>query len=443
MTGSTRIVTDFNGRIIGTSQGAARLLGIEERWLEGKPLAAYVAREHVKAFRTLLIDLSHGKGPVGASLLLQRRDGERTGVPIEAVAEAHGDRLEWLLAEPSPVEDEGDGAPLPVLEGLPLRRLLARLPVGVVSVDESLTVVYMNPAARVLVPGARSGELLPDPLPDFSLRKFARRLFTETPPVLQVVETQSGRLLELDGIPGGESDSALLLVQDITYRERRRRAEHEFAANAAHELQTPIAAITSSLEVLRNGAKEVPADLDLFLGHISKETARLAKLVAALLLLARIQTGQEQPSLQLVDVAPLLDEVAANLEPRDGVSIVVDCPADLAALTDDDLLRQAVWNVAVNAVRHTEAGEIRLTGRDVGRMAEIEVRDTGSGIAAADRERIFDRFYRVRDGSKGFGLGLPISREIAQALGGSLALDSEAGIGTRVRVSVPSARLVA
>ena len=443
MKGATRIVTDLNGRIVDASHGAARLLAIEERWLLGKPLAAFVAREHVREFRTLLLELSHGNGPVGTSLPLQRRTGERVDVEIAAAAEAPGDRLEWLFAEPAPVE-RGARATPPTLKGLPLRRLLSRLPVGIVSLDKDLTVDYVNPAARVFVTAVKVGALLPDPFGDFSLRKFARRLFTDTPPVRQLVETSSGRLLELDGIAGDEQERALLLLQDVTARERRRRAEHEFAANAAHELRTPIAAITSALDVLKDGAKDIPADRDLFLGHIERETARLARLVGALLLLARIQTGQEQPSLRLVDVAPLLEDVAAELEPQEGVQLRVECGPAVAMLTDADLLRQAVWNLATNAVRHTETGEIRLSGRDLGRMAEVEVRDTGSGIAPDDRAQIFQRFFRAQrrvDG--GFGLGLPLSQEITRALGGTLILDSEPGVGTRVRLHVPSARLVA
>jgi signal transduction histidine kinase len=341
------------------------------------------------------------------------------------------------------VTQEGRATPL-ALDGLPLRALLARLPVGVVSVDQDLTVEYVNPAGRVFVTAVREGALLPDPFEDFSLRKFASRLFTMTPPVRQLVETRSGRLLELDGIAGDGHESALLLFQDLTASEQHRRAEREFAANAAHELRTPIAAITSALDVLKAGAKDTPADRDVFLGHIEQATARLARLVGTLLMLARVQTGEEQPSLSLVEVEPLLQDVAAELEPREGVEVHVECAREVAVLTDRELLRQAVWNLATNAVRHTVSGEIRFSGRDLGRMAEIEVSDTGSGIEAAERSRIFDRFFRAqRRADGGVGLGLPLTQEIARALGGSLTLDSEPGIGTRVRVHVPSARVVA
>jgi signal transduction histidine kinase len=437
---TTRVVTDLNGRVLEAADGAAQLFAIDSRWLEGKPLAAFVAPEEVRAFRTLMLELVHGNGPLGASLRLRRRDGAHVEVEVQAVAESQGNRLEWLFASPLPAEEEPRAA-VALPESRPLQRLLGRLPIGIVSIDRELTVEYVNPAARVFLGATTVGAMLPEPLSPFSLRKFAERLFGSRPPLRRVVESPTGRLLEIDGIPG---DSALLVVQDVSSRERRRRAEREFSANAAHELRTPIAAITSSLDVLEGGAKDVPEDRDLFLGHIERETVRLARLVDALLLLARIQTGQEQPSLELVDVAPLLDVVAGQLEPQEGVAVRVDCASGLRMLADVELLRQAVWNLAANAVGHTRKGEVRLAGRDLGRIAEIEVRDTGTGIAPDEQAQIFDRFFRAhrRDG-QGFGLGLPISQEIARALGGSLTLESEPGIGTRVRIHLPSARLVA
>jgi PAS domain S-box-containing protein len=442
---STRIVTDTNGRIVEAAGQAGDLFGIDDRWLVGKPLAAFVPESRRRDFRTLLLDLAHGGGSTGLSLELRRRDGAEVTVAVEAVAEARGERLEWLLAQPGSEEDAPPEPPPRALpEAAPLGRLLGRLPVGIVSFNVQLEVEYLNPAARVYLGTGAVGRLLPDPWPGFALRKFARRLFGSSPPPRRVVETQSGRLLEVDGIPGGRQTSALLLLQDVTARERRRRAEHEFAANAAHELRTPIAAIASALEVLQNGAKETPEDRDLFLGHIQRESDRLGRLASALLLLARIQTGQETPSLELVEVGPLLDEIAGRLEPRQGVTVEVSCGAGVGMLADRDLLRTAVWNVAANAVRHTSAGRITLTGRDLGRVSEIEIRDTGIGIPPVEQDRIFERFVRAdRRAGDGFGLGLPIAREILRAMSGSISLDSTPGKGTRVRLVVPSARLVA
>jgi two-component system, OmpR family, sensor histidine kinase SenX3 len=428
---------------VEASPGAGRLLAIEDRRLVGKPLVAFVAERRRHDFRGLLLELSHGGGPVGMSLELRRRDGAPVTVEVEAVAEATGERLEWLLAQDEDGAERVDAPQALLPKAAPLGRLLARLPIGVVDLNEQLEVEYVNPAGRMYLGIGAAGQLLPEPWPSFSLRKFACRLFGASPPARQVVETASGRLLELDGIPAAGSDDALLLLQDVTARERRRRAEREFVINAAHELHTPIAALGSALDVLQGGAKEIPKDRDLFLTHIQRECERLGRLVEALLLLARIQTGQETPSLELVEVGPLLEEVASQLKPRDGVSVCVSCGAGVGMLADRELLRTAVWNVAANAIRHTTVGQIALAGRDLGRVSEIEIRDTGIGISKADQERIFERFFRGdRRAGGGFGLGLPIVREIARALSGSITLDSTPGKGTRVRLVVPSARLV-
>ena len=438
-------MTDLNGRITSVSNGTGELLAIDDRWLTGKPLAAFVVEDERRVFRALLLDLGRGHGPVGTSLRLQRRDGLQVEVDVEAAVDAGAEQLEWLLAsdrlDPIAADEHEEQPPL---QGRSVQRLLARLPIGVISVREDLVVEYVNPAARLLLGGVSApGSLLPDTMQSFSLRKFASRLFTASPPARRVVETPRGRLVELEGVPGGH-DVALLLLHDITAEERRRRAEQEFVTNAAHELRTPIAAIASALEVLEDGAHEVPADRELFLGHIKNETDRLARLVAALLLLARIQTGQETPSLELVEVAPLLADVAESLEPNRDVSLQVACDSHVAALADPELLRQAVWNVAVNAIRYTARGDISLEARDLGRISEIEVRDTGTGMSAETLSQAQDRFFRARRRSgDGFGLGLPISIAITNALGGKLSIESEPDVGTRVRLHLPSARVVA
>jgi signal transduction histidine kinase len=334
-------------------------------------------------------------------------------------------------------------AAVPAVGDLALGRLLGRLPIGIVSLDSRLGIEYLNTAAVAYLGPSETGSLLPDPWPVFSLRKFAARLFTAMPAPRRVVETATGRLLEVDGIPADGAQTALLILQDVTARERHSRGEREFVANAAHELRTPIAAISSAVEVLQAGAKESPADRDLFLQHIERESDRVVRLTGALLQLARIQSGDRVIALQLVEVRPLLDDVARELESRDGVEIRVSCERGLSALADHDLLCQAVRNVAENAVRHTIAGTVELACRDEGQACEIQIRDTGPGIAEHDRERVFDRFFRANGSAKGgFGLGLAITREIARALGGTLEIDSTPGEGTRVRLRLPAARVV-
>jgi signal transduction histidine kinase len=227
----------------------------------------------------------------------------------------------------------------------------------------------------------------------------------------------------------------------VTDLERTRRSEHHFVENAAHELRTPLTAIVSVVDVLDRGAKDVPEVRDRFLAHIRAHSERLSRLATSLLILARIQTGQEQPRLELVPVEPLLNEVAAGLHTAEDVTVDVVAADDVAALADRDLLFEALENVGGNATKHTQKGEIVFEARDLGASVEIEVRDTGSGMEREDAAHAFDRFYRGRNGD-GFGLGLAIADEAIRALGGTITLDSHPNVGTRVRVRLPRARLV-
>src|SRR4029079_17688765 len=130
---------------------------------------------------------------------------------------------------------------------------------------------------------------------------------------------------------------------------------------------------------------------------------------------------------------------------RDGVVVGVDCPAALAIVGDADLLEQALSSAATNAVQHTTGGSVTMRGRQLNGSVVIEVADTGSGIPAPDRARIFDRFYRATaraladtpDGrDDGFGLGLSIAREAVRTLGGEIELESEQSVGTTVRITL-------
>jgi signal transduction histidine kinase len=157
--------------------------------------------------------------------------------------------------------------------------------------------------------------------------------------------------------------------------------------------------------------------------------------------LARAQIGLEAPRDELVALCPLLEEVGETLELSSSVALAVDCPGELAVLTNRELVEQVVVNLAENAAKYTETGRIVLSARELGDgMVELSVSDTGAGINAAERPQVFDRFYRAdRDGRIGFGLGLAIVRAAADALDGEVELDSSAGAGTRVRFRIPRA----
>ena len=321
-------------------------------------------------------------------------------------------------------------------------RALMRLPQGVVLVDSTLLVDYANPAAERLLGVGSPGGPLPDPWPEFSLRDLAASLFGPEPPSGGTLVETNHHFFWVEGVPPGTAETAIVIVDDVTERERARQSEREFVENAAHELRTPLAAIVSVMDVLDSGAKDIPETRDRFLKHIRVQSERLSRLATSLLVLARLQTGVEQPRLTVVPVLPLLEEIAGRLDPAEGVEVSVRGSERTGALADRDLLHRAVANVAENSAKHTKTGEIVLEAVPNGTTIQIEIRDTGPGMSEEEQERAFHRFYRSSNGTDGFGLGLAIAEEAVLGLGGTIELESEPGSGTRVCVLVPSAKII-
>ena len=226
----------------------------------------------------------------------------------------------------------------------------------------------------------------------------------------------------------------ILVLTDVSEKERRERAEREFVANAAHELRTPTATILSWIEAIDNGGEQDPAVRRRFLGHIRREAERLARLSTAMLTLARAQTNTEPVLMSAVLVGPLLDESVAAVDLH-GLQLHISCPDDLRVAANCDLAYHMFCNLLANAAKHG-ASSVRVEAAQNGRGVTITIRDDGPGIPKDQQERIFDRFYRGggRD-SDGFGLGLAIVREVATVLGGQVEASSSAS-GTTIEVTL-------
>lgn len=227
-------------------------------------------------------------------------------------------------------------------------------------------------------------------------------------------------------------------------RTRQESPEEQFVTNAAHELQSPLTAIVSAVEVLQAGAKDTP-ERDIFLDHIEQAAARLVRLTRALLVLSRVQTRLEAARTELVELEPLLSDIAARAKTQGDVDLVVSCPAGAAVVTNRELVEHAVFNVLANATNYTTNGRIELSARLDGGAAEISISDTGRGIPEAEQARVFERFYRGLGATDhGSGLGLAITRAAIEAAGGLVELESTVGTGTTIRFRFPQgASLVA
>lgn len=319
-----------------------------------------------------------------------------------------------------------------------LRRLLEQLQEGVVAVDRELAIVIANTrAGQVLGVEAREGHTLPDPWPEVSLRSLASGLFEPgAEPVSATVRPDVETVFVVAGLPSRGSDTAVLVVTDVTSRERRERAEREFVANAAHELRTPLTAIGSAIDVLQSGAKHDAGQRDRFIAVIARQSARLNGLVHALLTLARAQTGAETVKVDPVDLQPLLAGVADDVTHGDR-TLAVDCEPGLVALAHEDLLRQALTNLLENAFTHGEGRKVALRAYRSPPSAVVKVSDSGPGMSPSQAERALDRFYRSGNGRTGYGLGLAIVREIVRAIDGRVSIASGREAGTVVTLELP------
>jgi two-component system phosphate regulon sensor histidine kinase PhoR len=318
-----------------------------------------------------------------------------------------------------------------------LRRLLEQLQEAVVAVDPGLSIVLAQTRARHKKRGdPREGSALPEPWPEVSLPSLAAGLFDPgAEPMTATVRPDVDTAFVVAGVPSRGSDTAVLVVTDVTSRERRERAEREFVANAAHELRTPLTAIGSAIDVLQGGAKDDSGQRDRFIAVIARQSARLNGLVDALLTLARAQTGAETVKVDPVDLEPLLAAVADDVTHGER-ALTVDCEHGLVALAHEDLLRQALTNLLENAFTHGEGRDVAVRAYGSPQAVVVEVSDSGPGMPPGEAERALDRFYRSGNGGSGFGLGLAIVREIARAIDGRVSIDSAPTRGTAVTLEL-------
>jgi two-component system, OmpR family, sensor histidine kinase VicK len=324
-----------------------------------------------------------------------------------------------------------------------LERLLDRLDEGVLLVDRSLKIEFMNGRANELFDLGKqlAGSNLADLPQGGTIAQLARDLFSERLPDQICISIDDDRALLVSGIPPSASDeNAIVVVTDESQRERSERAQREFATNAAHELRTPLSSIVSAVEMLQTGAKEESHARDRFLAIIESQSARLTRLTRALLVLARAEAHEEAPQLLRLFLRPILERVAEDLPPHPDVAVSVACSSTLTVYSDEHLLEQAIASITANAIQHTRGGSVSLRGREEdARVVVIEVADTGPGIGTRDQKRVFERFSRgtASESGTGFGLGLSIARGAVLLLGGEIELDSEEGIGTTARLTFP------
>jgi signal transduction histidine kinase len=219
-------------------------------------------------------------------------------------------------------------------------------------------------------------------------------------------------------------------------------SQRRFVADASHELRTPMTAIRTNVEFLARVPGARKEDRAAALHDVLTEMRRMEELVGDLLALARLEATGAGPVRRTIRLDHLLADIHrdASRVARPGVEVRLGPTPEVRVSGDRDDLRRAVWNLVENALKYTRAGRVDLRLRAAHGIAELEVRDTGIGIAEADQARVFDRFWRAQStrGTSGSGLGLAITKWVAQAHGGTVLVESVLDHGTTFTLQLPA-----
>lgn len=222
------------------------------------------------------------------------------------------------------------------------------------------------------------------------------------------------------------------------------RAKTMFFSNISHELRTPLTLLLTPLDDLL--ARSALDDADRSLLEIARRGgARLLKLVNSLLEFSRIEAGRIDASYEATDLASLTTDLASVFRSafeRGGVAMTLDCP-ELSedVYVDRDMWEKIVLNLVSNAFKFTFTGEVRISQRALGDHIQLQVSDTGCGVAAEDIPRLFERFFRGRTPRarthEGSGIGLSLVQELVKLHAGSIEASSEVGVGTTITLRIP------
>jgi two-component system sensor histidine kinase SenX3 len=239
---------------------------------------------------------------------------------------------------------------------------------------------------------------------------------------------------------------AVVYLDDQSEQARMEASRRDFVANVSHELKTPVAAMAVLAEALLESSDE-PETVRRFGQMLHTESQRLANMVGELIELSRLQGAERLPDLVVVDVDSVVQEAISRYKvvaDNADITITTDAPTGFEVLGDQGLLVTAVANLISNAIAYSPNGStVSISRRREGDQVEIAVTDRGIGIARADQERVFERFFRVDKARSratgGTGLGLAIVKHVAANHDGTIRVWSRPGTGSTFTLSIPAA----
>ncbi|MCX2933251.1 ATP-binding protein [Mycobacterium sp. CVI_P3] len=328
-----------------------------------------------------------------------------------------------------------------------LQHVVSLAPIGMVVVDSHRDVVFVNDRATEL--GLVRDRQLDERAWNAAQRVLATGEGVEVD-LSQQQRAAAGRSgLSVRGhvrlLSKQDPRFAVVYVDDQSEQARMEASRRDFVANVSHELKTPVAAMGVLAEALLESADD-PETVDHFGKKILTESQRLANMVGELIELSRLQGAEPLPDLDGIDVDSVVNEaISRHKVAADNADITVttDAPSGFRVLGDQSLLVTALANLISNAIAYSPDGsKVSISRRRRGDNIEIAVTDRGIGIARADQERVFERFFRVDKARSratgGTGLGLAIVKHVAANHNGSIRLWSQPGTGSTFTLSIPA-----
>ena len=348
-------------------------------------------------------------------------------------------------------------------EGFSLRAILSSMAEGVLIADRSQRVRLVNDALVKLLALEESPLNRPviEVFRKHEIQNAIEAVLADGVPqeigiTLEVPSSRGGREIKhLDVHVGGHMPNpqsrpmgVIVVFHDVTAVRNLEAGQRELLANVSHEFRTPLTIINGYVETLMDGAMADPQMARRSLEAMHKNSRRLALLIDDLLTMSRLEERARLLEFQPVNLRDLLGQVLENLEPSiaaRGAEVVVDWPEDAVhAEADGRRIEQVYSNLVGNALRYAEAEHLTvlISARRRGNEICIDFTDNGSGIPLGDQPHIFERFYRVhKDRSRdagGTGLGLSIVKNVVEAHGGRVSVESSPGSGATFRVCLPA-----
>lgn len=235
----------------------------------------------------------------------------------------------------------------------------------------------------------------------------------------------------------------VLLILDVTEKEKAEQLRREFTANVSHELKTPLHTISGSAELLANGMVK-PEDIPIFLKRIYSEAQRMIQLVEDIIRLSHLDEGAEDMKWDMVDLYAVAEETINSLaDEAESNGIKFELYGETVLINGiRQLLQEIIYNLCDNAIKYNcRGGSVSVGVKNENEFAVLTITDTGIGIPAEHQERIFERFYRVdKSHSKeigGTGLGLSIVKHAAKLHNAEIELHSIANKGTEITIKFP------